>query len=221
MMLGRKIVQSLVLLRTAPQYFISSLTANTMQCHQQLQQLLRILFWGLSIHRRWRSQGRAWPGTWLATWPANHAREWHHWISHSMYYIGYPTVLTLIIIYKTWCATHIFTNSVWVPEEQLGQKRANMLLKCRKSHFRDPRTQKLPWGLCPRPSQQACASCSVVNPLAKFIAMCLCPPKTNGLAAPVYIERVWHILIIGLGIIRVVYLISGPLWPFLRNLGFY
>ena len=42
---------------------------------------------------------------------------------------------------------------MWVPEEQLGQNWANMPLKCRKCHFRDLRTQKLPEGCVPAPSR--------------------------------------------------------------------
>ena len=40
---------------------------------------------------------------------------------------------------------------MWVTEEQLGQKWANMLLKCRKCHFRNLRTQKRPRSRVPAP----------------------------------------------------------------------
>ena len=51
--------------------------------------------------------------------------------------------------------------------------------------FRGPRNSETSRGPCPRSSQKACASRLAVTPLGMFMAMCLCPPKTNGLVTQV------------------------------------
>lgn len=57
-----------------------------------------------------------------------------------------------------------------------------------RAHIHRP--SETSWGPCPRTSQKAYASCLVVIPLGKFIAMCLCPPKTDGLTALVIV--IWR-----------------------------
>ena len=115
-------------------------------------------------------------GTWMKS-----------WISHAMYNIRYPILLELIIIYKANAQRMCFRKRclVWVPEEHLGQSWAKLLLKYRKCHFTDPRIQKLPGGRVLAPSRKLALLAPLSPSLGKFIAICLFPLKTNGLASPV------------------------------------
>lgn len=51
--------------------------------------------------------------------------------------------------------------------------------------FQGPKNAETFWGPCSRTTQKARASRSAVTSLGKLMAMCLCPPQTNGLATPV------------------------------------
>ena len=74
---------------------------------------------------------------------------------------------------------------MWVPEQQLGQNWAKLLLKCRNCHFKHPRIQKLHGGQVLIPPRKLELLTRLSRPLGNTMAMYLCPPKTNWQAMPV------------------------------------
>ena len=90
------------------------------------------------------------------------------------------------------CFKHVFSLTV-SGVGSCGTARSELdkvALKIQEMPFQRPKNSETSGGLCPRAFQKSWASRSVVTHLGKFMAMCLCPPKTNALAAPVLVTLV-------------------------------
>ena len=76
--------------------------------------------------------------------PAKYARDLRHWISHSIHYIGYPTLLVT-------CATHVFSLTVFGVSSR-GTARSELgkvALKMQEMPLQAPKNLELASGRVP------------------------------------------------------------------------